>query len=402
MPDPLFEPIRVGNLQLGNRICMPAMHLNMTTDFTVSERMLAFYRERAEGGAGLIIVGYATVDKLSGNRTCLGAHDDAFIPGLASLAQTIRTGGSKAALQLNHAGRYNYSFLLGKKEPVAPSAVASKLTRETPRELTPDEVTEVIEAFGRAAARARQAGFDAVELLAGTGYLISQFLSPLTNQRTDGYGGSLTNRMRFGVEVVQAVRRHAGEDFPLLARINGNDFMPGGIGRRDQQRFAKALVDAGVDALNVNVGWHEARVPQIVSSVPRGVFRYLVRGIKQHVDVPVMAGHRINDPKLARRLIRQGDCDLVSIGRGLIADPFLPEKARRGHETAILHCVACGQGCLDNVFRLRPVQCLCNPRAGYERERKVEPASEPRRVMVVGGGRPAWPPPPPPPSAATG
>lgn len=386
MADPLFEPLFVGPLELANRICMPAMHLNMTTDFTVTQRLLDFYAARAEGGAALIIVGYATVDGLSGNRTCLGAHDDKFLPGLARLAQTIQTGGARAAVQLNHAGRYNYGFLLGKKRPVAPSAVASKLTRETPRALELEEIVEVVEAFGRAAARTRQAGFDAVELLAGTGYLISQFLSPLTNQRTDDYGGSLANRMRFGVEVVQSVRRHAGADFPLLVRLNGNDFMPGGIGSADLRRFAKTLVDTGVDALNVNVGWHEARVPQIVASVPRGVFRYLVRGIKEQVSVPVIAGHRINDPDLARRLIERGCCDMVAMGRALIADPYLPEKARRGHGAAILHCVACGQGCLDNVFRLRPVQCLCNPRAGFEREREVQPAPEPRRIMVVGGG----------------
>jgi 2,4-dienoyl-CoA reductase (NADPH2) len=289
-------------------------------------------------------------------------------------------------VQLNHAGRYNHSFFLGGKKPVAPSAVPSRLTGETPRELDIEEIREIVERFAQAARRVRQAGFDAVEILAGTGYLISAFLSEVTNRRADAYGGSFENRMRFGLQVIGAVREAVGGDFPLVARLNGNDFMPGGVGREGLREFALRAVGAGADALCVNVGWHEAAVPQIVTKVPRGVFGYLARGIKEKVSVPVIASHRINDPGTAREMIEDGLCDMVAMGRALIADPRLPEKARSGKEDEILHCVACGQGCFDNLFKMKAVECLCNPKAGHEEGRALDPAAERRRVMVVGGG----------------
>ncbi|OFW68290.1 MAG: NADH:flavin oxidoreductase [Actinobacteria bacterium RBG_13_63_9] len=260
------------------------------------------------------------------------------------------------------------------------------MTRETPRELTIEEVEQVIEAFAQAALRAQKAGFEAVEVLSGTGYLISEFLSPLTNQRKDEYGGPLENRMRFGLKIMRAVRRMVGENLPLIVRMNGNDFMPGGQGRGELQEYAKALVQNGVDALCINVGWHEAKVPQIVSFVPRAVFAYLARGIKELVDVPVIASHRINDPTVARQLISDGMCDMVAMGRSLIADPYLPEKTRNGKEDEIVHCVACAQGCFDHLFELKSIECLCNPKAGHEGELRIERAKKPKKVMVVGGG----------------
>ncbi|MDR3631555.1 MAG: NADH:flavin oxidoreductase, partial [Desulfocapsaceae bacterium] len=223
MTDPLFTTVSLGSLDIKNRIFMPAMHMNMCRNFMVTDQLFEFYRERARGGAGMISVGYATVDELSGNPGNIGAHDDAFIPGLSALACAIQEGGARAAVQLNHAGRYNYSMLLGGKQPVAPSPIASRMTREVPREMGPEDIAAVIGSFAEAARRVREAGFDMVEILAGTGYLISEFLSPLTNQRQDGYGGALANRMRFGLEVVSAVRRRLGPDFPVMVRLNGND-----------------------------------------------------------------------------------------------------------------------------------------------------------------------------------
>jgi len=384
--DPLFEPIKINQLELKNRIYMPAMHMNMARDFEVTDQLLDFYAERARGGAGIITVGYATVDEFSGNSTNIGAHRDEFIPGLQRLAQAIQTNGSLAAVQINHAGRYNFSFFLDGKPAVAPSAVPSRMTRETPRELAIDEIREVIGRFAQAAGRVKKAGYDAVEVLSGTGYLISEFLSPLTNKRVDEYGGSFDNRMRFGLEVMAAIRREVGDDFALIVRMNGNDFMPGGNGRQDLQAYAQRLVEVGVDALNINVGWHEAKVPQIVTAVPRGVFGYLAKGIKELVAVPVISGHRINDPGPAREMIADGLCDLVAMGRPLIADPRLPEKARAGREADIVHCIACAQGCFDNLFKLKPVECLCNPKAGRERQSAVEKTKTPQKVMVVGGG----------------
>ncbi len=389
MSDPLFRSIFIGPVELKNRIFMPAMHMNMCKNYMITEQLTEFYRERAKGGAGSISVGYATVDQLSGSPGNIGAHLDEHLPGLTRLAAAIHDGGAKAAVQLNHAGRYNSSFYLGGRKPVAPSPVPCRMTRETPEELKLEQIQETIRRFGQAAERVQKAGFDLVEILAGTGYLISEFLSPLTNQRTDQYGGSLENRMRFGLEVIREVSSRLGADFPILVRLNGNDFMEGGIGPDDLLTFGSALEKDGVDALCVNVGWHEAQVPQIVTKVPRGAFAYLARDMKKKVSIPVIASHRINDPAIARLLISQNFCDMVAIGRALIADPWFPEKARTGREKEIIHCVACGQGCFDNLFKMKSVQCLCNPRAGHEYEElpaALETVDTPKNVMVVGGG----------------
>lgn len=386
MTDPLFSPIKINNLNIENRIYMPAMHLGMAHEFEVTEQIINFYALRAKGNPGMICVGYATVDELSGNTQNIGAHNDKFVPGLTKLASAIKDNGSLAAVQLNHAGRYNFSFFLNGKQPVAPSAVASRMTKEMPKEMTIEDIEQTIISFAKAAQRVKKAGFDAVEILSGTGYLISEFLSPLTNQRTDEYGGSMENRMRFGIEVVNAVRESVGPEFPLIVRMNGNDFMPEGNTRSELIEYSKLLSDGPVDALCINVGWHEARVPQIVTQVPRGAFIYLARGIKQVVDIPVIASHRINNPATARNAIQQGFCDMVAMGRSLIADPMLPQKAQQGREKEIVHCIACAQGCFDNLFKLKHIECLCNPMAGYENFKEEPPTLVPKKVMIVGGG----------------
>ena len=386
MQDPIFNPIFINKLEVKNRIYLPAMHLNMAEDYAITDRLVEFYAERARGGVGMISVGYATVDERSGWPMNIGAHADEYIPGLTKLAAGIKDNGARSVVQINHAGRYNFSFLMGGKKPVAPSPIASRLTKEVPRELEHHEIGEIIDCFAAAAARVKQAGFDAVEVLSGTGYLISEFLSPLTNQRKDEYGGSYENRMRFGLSIMRKIKAATGDDFPLIVRMNGNDFMPGGQGRKELQEYAKALAQNGVDALCINVGWHEARVPQIVTSVPRGVFGYLARGIKELVDIPVIASHRINDPSTAREMIGDGMCDMVAMGRSLIADPYLPEKARSGREDEIVHCIACAQGCFDHIFKGKAVECLCNPKAGHEMECRPTNVETPKKVMVVGGG----------------
>jgi len=384
--DPIFEPITINKLKIKNRIYLPAMHLGMARDFEVTDQIINFYKHRAEGRPGMICAGYATVDELSGNTQNIGAHDDKFIPGLQKLSKAIKDNGSLSAIQINHAGRYNFSFFLNGKQPVAPSAIASRMTKETPKEMTADEIKTTITSFAQAALRVQKAGFDAVEVLSGTGYLISEFLSPLTNQRTDKYGGNLENRMRFGLEVVKAVRDALGKDFPLIVRMNGNDFMPGGNPRAELQKYAKALSNNLVDALCINVGWHEARVPQIVTCVPRGAFSYLARAIKEKVNVPVIASHRINDPGTARQMLDDGMCDMVAMGRSLIADPMLPEKTRLGKEKEIVHCIACAQGCFDNLFKLKHVECLCNPLAGHESPGPVKKTASPKKILVAGAG----------------
>ena len=386
MKDFLFEPIIINQLEIKNRIYLPAMHLGMANNFAVTDQILDFYSQRAVGGAGMICVGFATVDELSGSPLNIGAHKDSFIPGLTRLAETIKNNGSRSAVQLNHAGRYNPSFFLQGKKPVAPSAIASRLTHETPHEMTIDEIKQTIDAFANAARRVKTAGYDAVEVLSGTGYLISEFLSPLTNQRTDAYGGSFNNRMCFGLEVMAAIRDAVGADYPLIVRMNGNDFMPGGNSHQELIEYAQALAQGPADALCINVGWHEARVPQIVTCVPHGAFSYLSRSIKENVDIPVIASHRINDPATARELLANGMCDMVAMGRSLITDPQLPKKAQQGQENQILHCIGCAQGCFDHLFKMKHVECLCNPEAGHEGQRSLKKTTSPKKVMVVGGG----------------
>ncbi|MCP4627340.1 MAG: NADH:flavin oxidoreductase, partial [bacterium] len=249
-------------LEVKNRIYLPAMHMNMADNFLVTDQLVDFYEERAKGGAGMIVVGYATVDDLSGNVKNIGAHKDEFIPGLSRLAAAINDNGARSAVQINHAGAYNFSFFLDGKHPVAPSAIPSRFTKETPKALEIEEIKQIIDHFARAAGRVKKAGFDAVEILSGTGYLISEFLSPRTNHREDEYGGSFENRIRFGMEVMAAIRNVVGSDFPVIVRMNGNDFMPEGQEPKELQEYAKALTESGnVDALCINVGWHEARVP---------------------------------------------------------------------------------------------------------------------------------------------
>lgn len=385
--DPLFQPIKINNLEIKNRIYLPAMHMAMAVDFQVTDQLVDFYAERAKGGAGMIVVGNATVDEVAGFFQYIGAHDDKFLPGLTKLADAIKENGARSAVQLNHAGRYSHSALMGGKKPVAPSPLASNLTREVPEELDKEGIDNIVKSFAESALRVKKAGYDAVEILSGTGYLISEFLSPLTNKRTDEYGGSFENRTRFGVEVMKAVRAAVGEDYPLIVRLDNKDFMEGGQSREELTDYAKILVEeCGVDALCVKGSWHEARVPQLTPNVPRGTYAYMARNIKNVVNVPVIASHRINDPSIARELLEDGFCDMVAMARSLIADPYLPEKAMTGRENEIIHCIACAQGCFDNLFKLQAVTCLCNPKAGFENTKAVEKAEKPKKVMVIGGG----------------
>jgi len=373
-------------MEIKNRFYMTAMHMNMCQDYEISDRLIKFYEERAKGGTGAITVGFVTVDPIGAMPSNIGAHDDRFIPGLSRLADAINKHGSRSVAQINHQGRYAFSIFLKGGQPVAPSPIPSKLTGEMPRELGSDEIPVIIEKFAQSARRCKEAGFSAVEILAGTGYIISQFLSPLTNKREDEWGGSEENRMRFGREIIRATRKITGPDYPIIVRMNGNDMMEGGMRSEELSRFAQALEAEGADAFCINVGWHEARVPQITMGVPRSNYAYLARLMKEAVGVPVIASHRINDVDDGRKLLLDGYCDMIGMGRGLIADPYIPQKVADGKEDEILHCIACAQGCFDHVFTLQPVECLCNPRAGNEYEGDIEKTDAPKKVAVVGGG----------------
>jgi len=382
----LFTPIRIGALEIRNRICMPALHLQYAQDRHCSDRMVEFYRARAAGGCGLIIVGGVGIDLVGSGVLMPTIENDDYIAGFKKLADACHEEGAAVMLQLFHAGRYSFSRLIDNRQPVAPSAVASRYTGEEPRALLQDEIVEIEKRFAAAAERARRAGMDGVELCGSAGYLISQFLSPLTNKRTDEYGGHLENRARFACETIARVRSAVGRDFVVTIRVAGNDFVPGSNTNVESAKACRMFEEAGVDAISVTGGWHEARVPQLPMMVPRGAFTYLAVGIKREVSVPVMVSNRIVDPRDAERILRDGIADLACVGRAQVADPEWARKAREGRHDEIRPCVGCMQGCLDRVFTGQPLCCLCNPQAGFERERRVERAPKRKKVVVVGAG----------------
>ena len=385
----LFSPARIGNLEVRNRIAMPPMHLNFSRDGFASDREIEFYRCRARGGVGMIVIGAVAIDRVGGNPLQLRLDDDKYIPALARLSDAVRAEGARAAVQLYHAGRYNFSLATGGLSPIAPSPVPAKMFGgEVPREMTKEDIAGVRDAFARAAARAREAGFDAIQIHGSAGYLISQFISTVTNRRQDEYGGSFENRVRFPREVIEGVRRAVGRDVPIIMRITGADLVPGGLTNADMQQVCRAYVEAGADAIDVTGGWHESKIPQITMNVPPGAYVYLARGIREAVSVPVIASNRIHTPELAEELIRREVVDLVNMGRPLIADPELPRWAKIGRIQKIRPCIACNQGCFDTVFEITPVTCLLNPRAGREGEFPPFPpkAEQPKKVLVVGGG----------------
>ncbi len=323
----LLTPLKVRDIELRNRIVMTAMHLNFTPDGRVNDRLVAFYEERARGGTGLIIVGGCIIDDYAGATWMLDLRDDSSVEGHSILVDAIKRHGAAASCQLYHAGRYSHSISIEGRQAVAPSAVISRFTREEPRAMTLDDIQQTIGAYAQAASRVREAGYDIVEVLACTGYLICQFLSPITNLRTDEYGGTWENRMRFGLEVADAIRASVGPDFAVMFRIAGHDYMEGGNTNREWALFAAELEKHGVDGINVTGGWHETRVPQLPMSLPRGGFAYLAAGVKDKVDIPVVASNRINDVFIADEILRMEMADLAGMARALIADPYLAGKA---------------------------------------------------------------------------
>jgi 2,4-dienoyl-CoA reductase (NADPH2) len=382
----LFSPIKINKLEIKNRIVMTAMHLGYTPEGFVTDRLIDFYAARAGGGAGLIIVGGCTIDDISSMAGMINIEDDKYIPGLKRLTEAVKYEGSRIAAQLYQAGRYVHSSSIGGRKAISASAVRSKFTGETPRALELDEIQIVQDRFAEAAARAKESGFDAVEILGSAGYLISQFLSPVTNLRKDQYGGAFKNRMRFGVEIAMKVRRAVGKDYPVIIRLAGNDFMEGGNTNKEAKIFASELEKAGVDLFDVTGGWHETRVPQLTMAVPHGAYVYLAQGIKSVVSVPVLSSNRINDPYLGEQILRNGSADLVTMARGLIADPELPNKAKAGKSHLIYHCIGCNQGCFDMVFTGNPVTCTVNPSTGIEKETVLRPVDNKKKVLVIGGG----------------
>jgi 2,4-dienoyl-CoA reductase (NADPH2) len=362
------------------------MGLAYTDAYSFNDRYRAFYRERARGGVGLMLVGPVAIDRVGSAPFMPALFEDKYIEPFKEFMEELHTTtGVKLGTQLFHMGRNAFSAFTG-IQPIAPSELYSPFSGETPREMTKEDIEKVKHAFALAARRVKEACFDFVEILGCTGYLISQFLSPLTNKRTDEYGGPIENRMRFGLEVIKQVRKAVGNDFPVGIRIAGNDFLDGGHTNIESAMFAAAAQDAGVDAINVTGGWHETNVPQLTTDVPPGAYVYLAQGIKEKVRIPVFASNRLGDPYVAERALRARACDMVCWARPLIADPELPNKVREGRLDEIVPCIACNQGCFDSIFSGASVCCVLNPRAGREEEFKLEKVRNKLKVMVAGGG----------------
>lgn len=389
MFDHLFTPLKIENMEVPNRIVM----LPMTTgyceaDETVGDRFIDFFVARAKGGAGLIIIPFSPV--AAGSPVEPGMYDDRFIPGIKKLTAAIRAHGAKSVCQLITS--YHVILRDNLPEVVGPSAVLNQILRVAPRAITTDEIRFIVEEYGNAARRVREGGFDVVEILVGGGYLLNRFLSPVGNQRDDEYGGSLENRMRIVLEIIARMKQAAGDDFPIGIRLNVEEQMPGGHTVEDSKIVARALEKAGVRLINCYTGWHESSIPTVAPSLPKGAFAHLAAAIRGSVGIPVIAANRINDPFIAEKILTGGQADLVGMGRALLADPELPNKARTGRVDEIVPCIACSR-CLGEILSIYRTWgegagafCSVNPLAGREGLYRLEPAATPRKVFIVGGG----------------
>lgn len=365
---------------------MSAMDLGFTSDGTINDQIINFYVERAKGGVGFIVVG-GCYPEMSGKvwKSIIGLDKDELIPGLKRLTDAIHLYDVRVAAQLLHGGRSASSFFT-KMQPVAPSQLTHRSIKQEPHALTVSEIKMVIDNYVSATIRAKKAGFDAVELHGGMGYLINQFLSKATNKRDDEYGGSLENRTRFAREMIHAIRETAGKDYPIIFRMSGDDFVEEGLKIGESLEIAKLLEQAGADAFNISPGWHESKIPIMLMAIPRMAYVFLSERIKSQVKVPVIASVRINDLKLAEEIVDNEQADMVSIGRPLIVDPELPDKYKNGQFDDIRTCIACNQGCFDSLLNFKPVSCTYNAMVGHEGEYKITRAHRPKKVIVVGGG----------------
>ena len=378
----LLEPLDLGFCTLRNRVLMGSMHTGLEESPEGLGRMAAFFRERAAGGTGLIVTGGFAPNEAARVSLMAGVFDSEEEAGRHRLVtDAVHAEDGKIALQLLHTGRYGFH-----DKTVAPSPLRAPINPMTPRQLEEDEIRQTIADFGQAAALARQAGYDGVEVMGSEGYLLNQFLVQRTNHRTDGWGGAYENRVRLALEVIREVRRRAGDDFIIVYRLSMLDLVEQGSTLDEVVQLGCAVEQAGATILNTGIGWHEARVPTIAMPVPRGAFTWVTRRLMGKVDLPLVATNRINTPALAETVLARGDADMVSMARPLLADPAFVRKAAEGRTDEINTCIACNQACLDNIFRGQVVSCMVNPRACHETELIVEPTPAPRRVAVVGAG----------------
>ncbi len=377
----LLSPLDLGFTTLKNRVLMGSMHTGLE-DGNKHERLAAYFAERARGGVGLIVTGgYAPnvagwVKPLSG---MMSGKRHARKHKLVTDA--VHAEGGKIAMQILHAGRYGYHPFL-----VAPSKVKSPITPFVPRELSTQGVEKQIKAFVRSALLAQEAGYDGVEIMGSEGYFINEFLVTHTNTRQDMWGGDYSNRMRLPVEIVARTREAVGENFIIIYRLSMIDLVPDGSTWEEVVMLAKAIEAAGATIINTGIGWHEARVPTIATSVPRAAFTWVTRKMKQEVNIPLITSNRINVPEVAEKVLAEGCADMVSMARPLLADPEFVLKAEQSRADEVNVCIACNQACLDHTFKNKMSSCLVNPRACHETELNYRPTEAPRKVAIVGAG----------------
>lgn len=378
----LFEPLDLGFTTIRNRTLMGSMHTGLEEEKGGYERMAAYFGERAEGGCGLIVTGGIAPDingwtspfasTLSNKRTA-EKHK--------VITEAVHKHDGKICLQILHTGRYSYSPIA-----VAPSALKSPISPFKPWALSKWGIERTIKHFVRCAKLAQHANYDGVEIMGSEGYLINQFIAKKTNKRTDEWGGSYENRIRFALEIVRRTREAVGPNFIIIFRLSMLDLVQGGSTWPEVVQLAKELEKAGVTIINTGIGWHEARIPTIATMVPRAAFTWVTRKMKGEVSIPLITTNRINDPQVAEDIISRGDADMVSMARPFLADSHLVKKAEEGREDEINTCIACNQACLDHVFQRKIVSCLVNPRACHETELNYTPTSNKKKVAVVGAG----------------
>lgn len=389
----LFSPCKIGNVTIKNRICKAPQTTGLShMDGSVSSRLVRCYEDLARGEVGMIIVEYAFVDrkysKSASNQ--LGICDDEYIVGLGWLADTIKNLGSVPCIQIEHCGRQR--FLGPPMKSASPNPWPLMYERygraAIPEELTIDEIHQLVEDFGRAALRAKTAGFQVVEIHGAHGYLITNFLSPFTNQRRDWYGGSRENRFRFLEQVFTRCKEYVGEDFPIIVRLSGTDYEPGGMTIDDTIYYAQRLEQLGCAAIDVSGGDHHQMIHQVTPmQLDRGHNVWAAEAIKKVVKIPVFATGSITQPDFAEEILASGKADFISMGRPLLADPYWAKKAQEGHPEDISPCIRCNEGCLDRGNHLgKSINCTMNPTLGFEDALAIRPADKVRKVAVVGGG----------------
>ncbi|MDE2593017.1 MAG: NADPH-dependent 2,4-dienoyl-CoA reductase [Burkholderiales bacterium] len=378
----LLQPLDLGFTTLPNRVIMGSMHVGLEEAKNGFERMAEFYAERARGGVGLIVTGGISPNDdgrpfPGGSR--LTTEEEAEHHKVVT--QAVHDAGGKIAMQILHFGRYAYHPAL-----VGPSPIRAPISPMPPRELTSAEVEQTINDFARCAGLAQQAGYDGVEVMGSEGYLINEFIAARTNQRTDEWGGSYENRIKFPVEIVRRVREKVGPNFIIIYRLSMLDLVDGGSSFEEVVQLAKAIEAAGATIINTGIGWHEARIPTIATSVPRAAFAWVTKKMKGQVNIPLVATNRINTPEVAEQVLADGCSDLISMARPFLADPYFMRKAEQGRSDEINTCIGCNQACLDHTFNGKITSCLVNPRACHETELKFVRTGASKRIAVVGAG----------------